>query len=97
MEAGFSIMEEFPIPPYAIDIWLPEWHLAVEVDGPGHSYHAARDRRRDERLLARGVPTLRLPVQQCTRQEVISRVANFVERHAETAAERRALLWPRQS
>lgn len=28
---------ERPFLPYCVDIYLPEWHLAIEVDGPHHS------------------------------------------------------------
>lgn len=47
-EMGISFMSEQPFPPYTVDIYLPEWHLAIEIDGPFHS--AAKDKLRDDYL-----------------------------------------------
>jgi len=33
---GISVQDEVPFPPYTADIYLPEYHAVVEVDGPHH-------------------------------------------------------------
>jgi len=33
---GIQYMEEYPIGPYSVDIYLPEIGRLVELDGPGH-------------------------------------------------------------
>lgn len=47
---GYGIMEEVEFPPYRVDVYLPEYHAAVEVDGVQHgpTADARRDRRLDE-------------------------------------------------
>ena len=45
---GLNLMEEIPFPPYQVDVYLPDFHAAVEVDGPQHE--ASRDMRRDDDL-----------------------------------------------
>ena len=45
---GLNVMEEIPFPPYQVDVYLPDFHVAVEVDGPQHE--AKSDRRRDDEL-----------------------------------------------
>lgn len=47
--AGVGVLEEVPFPPYRVDIYLPEYHAGVEVDGPQHAVRA--DTRRDKELL----------------------------------------------
>ena len=47
---GLGVMEEIEFPPYRVDVYLPKYHAAVEVDGPMHSERA--DRRRDRELYA---------------------------------------------
>ena len=47
--SGLCIIEEQEFPPYTVDIYLPDVHLGVEVDGPHHELK--RDARRDEQLL----------------------------------------------
>jgi hypothetical protein len=44
-EKGLRYMEEVNFPPYRVDIYLPDYHVAVEADG----MHGA-DLRRDARL-----------------------------------------------
>jgi len=46
---GLQYTEEYPIGPYSVDIYLPELHLLVEVDGPFH--FAAADKKRSDRIL----------------------------------------------
>ncbi len=42
---GISVRDEVPFPPYTVDIYLDEYHVAVEVDGPHHS--EKKDEKRD--------------------------------------------------
>lgn len=46
--AGWEVMEEVDFPPYRADVYLPNEHIVVEVDGPQHSVRA--DRKRDREL-----------------------------------------------
>ena len=47
---GMGLMEEVEFPPYRADIYLPAYHVLVEVDGAQHSERA--DRKRDRELNA---------------------------------------------
>jgi len=42
---GYEVMEEVPFSPYTVDIYLPDFHAVIEVDGPQHS--RAADQKRD--------------------------------------------------
>ncbi len=46
---GFGVMEELDFPPYRVDLYLPNYHLAIEVDGPLHNKR--EDEKRDNNLL----------------------------------------------
>lgn len=45
---GIQYMEEYPIGPYSVDIYLPELGRLVEIDGTGH--FSRRDAWRDFRI-----------------------------------------------
>ena len=45
---GVGVMEEIDFPPYRLDLYLPDYHVAVEIDGPMHSKR--QDLKRDMRL-----------------------------------------------
>lgn len=48
---GLSVEPEKEFPPYRVDCYVPELHVAFEADGP---FHARRkDERRDSELLER--------------------------------------------
>ena len=52
-----SILEE-PVLSYLIDVYLPEWDLGIELDGPHHS--PKRDAIRDENIFkASGIKIIR--------------------------------------
>jgi very-short-patch-repair endonuclease len=87
----FSEHSEFP--PYRVDTYLPDYHLAVETDGPQHSPN--KDAVRDQWLLERYyLPTLRIktkgPWQKFAKIE--QQVIAFLEEHQDTVEERK-LLW----
>ena len=44
---GLEVMEEVPFPPYTADIYVPRFHMVVEVDGPQHSAKADTRKTRD--------------------------------------------------
>ena len=48
---------------YELDLWWPQLHLNVEIDGPRHAlpFQRAKDRRRDADLAARGIGVVRMP------------------------------------
>ncbi|HEC64466.1 MAG TPA: hypothetical protein ENI23_04150 [bacterium] len=46
---GVELIEECPFPPYNIDLFLPDFHAGIEIDGPQHE--KKRDEERDEELL----------------------------------------------
>jgi very-short-patch-repair endonuclease len=46
---GVQLIEEVPFPPYTVDIYIPDYHIAVEVDGPQHS--KKNDTKRDKVLI----------------------------------------------
>ena len=48
-EMGLSFIEEQEFPPYRVDAYCPELHVAFEADGPHHT--RARDKRRDALLM----------------------------------------------
>lgn len=55
-QRGLLIWNEVSFPPYTVDIYLPRYHAAVEVDGPQHVEE--KDDERDAELLG----VYRLPV-----------------------------------
>lgn len=82
MDINYSSEERFI--PYTLDIYLPEWHLAVEIDGPMHS--KTKDATRDRWFLeAHGIPTLRLDAKIWQNKESIkTKIIMFIEEHADT-------------
>lgn len=58
MKVSFmSEVAEFP--PYTLDIYLPELHSCIEIDGSGH--YPKKDNKRDEYLLETfGIDTFRI-------------------------------------
>ena len=49
---GIAYISEYSgFPPYQLDMYIPEWRIAIEYDGPYHS--PKHDRERDAVLLAK--------------------------------------------
>lgn len=48
---GLRVKDEEPFPPFQVDIYVPEFHAAIEADGPMHS--PSKDFKRDVILLER--------------------------------------------
>mgnify|MGYP001572447040 CR=1 FL=1 len=85
MQIGFD--SEVGFSPYSVDIYIPEWHLAVEVDGPGHS--PKKDAERDAVLLGKYfLPVLRLK-SDLPGATVITKIEDFIILHAGTGSERK--------
>ena len=86
-----SIMyeSEYPFPPYSVDIYLGEWHLGVEVDGPAHS--PAKDARRDDVLREKYfLPVMHLKTSEAlTVAEIMEQIEEFIKQYAETAEQRK--------
>lgn len=87
MDINYSSEERFA--PYTLDIYLPEWHLAIEVDGPAHS--EKKDQVRDQWFLEfHGIPTLRLDATVWHKTQTIQEnITAFIEQHAGTVETRK--------
>jgi hypothetical protein len=92
---GIGYISEHPdFHPYSLDLYIGEWHLCIEVDGPGHSPKI--DARRDAVLLERyHIPTLRL-ISTVQRLDAIKAIEDFIIEHATTADERKQA-WRQQA
>ena len=64
--------------PYKLDVYLPDVHACIEIDGPVHS--RKRDAIRDDVMLEQyGVVTLRLAARKGLRKaDTISRIEDFI-------------------
>ena len=56
---GRKFRRQFPIPPYILDFYCHEMHLAVELDGSQHLLKEKYDRKRTEYLENQGIRVLR--------------------------------------
>ena len=63
-EAGLGIILEEDFPPYIVDIYIPDLHLGIELDGPFHM--KKKDRNRDEYLRVE----YNLPIWRFTNKEI---------------------------
>jgi very-short-patch-repair endonuclease len=87
-----NYLSEQPFPPYTVDVYLPEWHLGLEIDGPFHQ--KSRDESRDKFIeVYFGLPILRFNVANgwVTRSRLKEEVTAFIEKHEATTEERKAL------
>ena len=85
-----SECEDFP--PYQLDIYIPEWHLDIEVDGPNHT--PKHDAERTALLQSRyGIESLHITMKEMAlgRAVVDERLLSFFESYADTADERKAV------
>jgi len=85
---GLSVMEEIPFPPYTVDIYLPDFHAAVEVDGPQHS--AVADSQRDNALWdVYYLPVFRIGTGEVSKTWLwLPHLQVFLERHRATRHDR---------
>lgn len=57
---GVQYVEEYPLGPYSLDIFIADMQLDVELDGPWHS--PRKDAVRDEYTRGRGISVVRIKV-----------------------------------
>lgn len=93
-EMELSHLSELPVAGYVLDIYLTEWHLAIEVDGPNHSTYSLRDRARDKKLMTLGIPTMRIPTQHIKQAGTKARIEHYIKQWAGSTTERKRL-WVR--
>ncbi len=63
---GLEIQREVKFDPYTVDIYLPKYHAAIEVDGPQHVEN--KDNDRDSNLLGiYYLPVLHIPTDQASK------------------------------
>lgn len=89
--------EEEQFGKYFIDVYLPEFHIGLEADGPRHLRNY--DNKRDKELMKEHfLPVMRIKdVEMGTsskRENVKTDIISFIEKWAETSRER---LYQRQS
>lgn len=91
-DMDINYVSEQSFHPYTVDIYLPEWHLALEIDGP---FHVAQcDRHRDKYLWNYyGLPIIRFNIVNhlIKREELERKVTEFIEKHEPTVKVRKAL------
>lgn len=88
-EFGFRYESERPFGPYTVDIYLPDWHICVEADGPYHS--KAKDEKRDAYLLEKfGLYLLRIKTKtNITKIRFESEILAFIDLHYEDSEVRK--------
>lgn len=72
----FCIEENF----FFLDFLLPEYNIAVEIDGKDHKRRKKRDNRRDELFRSIGVKTIRIKNEQIhgiTQKDLIGRIKSI--------------------
>lgn len=79
---GFGVEHEYPFPPYQVDCYVPEAHIAFEADGLGHM--AKSDAQRDNTLgLQYGLIVVRFTQKQIEAgiedDQIISRIEDAME------------------
>ena len=87
---GLEVLEEVEMPPYRPDVYVPDYHAVIELDGPQHSARA--DLKRDEVLLRQyRVPTLRIKPDELDDYERLrATVVTFLDLWADDAGARYA-------
>lgn len=87
---GISYISEYSFPPYTVDVYLPEWRLGCEIDGPLHS--KAKDKVRDSYLAAwYFLPVLRISAKIWqSSKKIEEQIIAFIEEQAESADDRKA-------
>lgn len=88
-DMGLSYMSEERFLPYQVDILLPEFWVAIEVDGPFHS--KSKDAIRDRFILEYyKVPIMRINAKRWLGKDIIKKeIIEFIEEWAETSEERK--------
>jgi hypothetical protein len=83
---GWNLLEEVDFPPYRADIFLPDLHAIIEIDGPQHS--AKENAKRDEYIWETySAPTFRV-AHDTNPREWSPSFLKFVSDYADDAEER---------
>ncbi|HZG09048.1 MAG TPA: endonuclease domain-containing protein [Allosphingosinicella sp.] len=79
--SGLKFRRQHPVDPYVVDFYCREAALVVEIDGYVHGTEEAhlRDKRRDARLMEKGLTVLRIPAGEVM-HDCGSAVAAILER-----------------
>jgi len=87
-QIGFEVLAEYSVGPYMLDCYLPEFHIGIEADGPGHS--RVHDEKRDGQIHdLYGIPVMRLASvvielsPSTTRQNIVDFAGDFLDSVAE--------------
>lgn len=86
------ISENEDFPPYTLDLYLNDFHLCIEVDGPKHS--TKKDTVRDQWILERyGIPTLRIKTKGSWQNQLKleKEILAFLEEYADSYKERKMI------
>lgn len=87
-QMGLAFESEVAFEPYRVDIYLPEWHLAIEVDGPYH--HQKHDKARDGYLRDNyGLEILQANFRELGREHSKDVIRKFIVQGAATEEDRR--------
>ena len=84
-DMGFTVRIETPFPPYFVDCYIQELHLAFEADGkPWHS--RKKDALRDENLMKKyNLPVLHLTENELKTKKAmkksIQKISEFIDEH----------------
>lgn len=88
-QEGIAYESEVVFNPYQVDIYLPEFHMAVEIDGPQHGLYSRRDDFRDHYLYEQyGLRIVRIRTSEV--QHARSRIIGFIERWSADVEYRKA-------
>jgi very-short-patch-repair endonuclease len=81
---------EVPFGKFAVDIYLNEWHIAIEVDGPAHS--PRRDAIRDDNLREKYfLPVLRLKTSNnLSFNSIMTIIEDFIIEWSKTGEQRKS-------
>ena len=86
---GLGYESEYSFSPFTIDIYLSEWHIGIEIDGPYHSL--TKDKKRDKDLLEKyGLYLLHLKTKDGQNKEEIEiAILDFIDKHYEDSEQRK--------
>lgn len=90
-EMGLSFLSEESFPPYTVDVLLPEFWVALEIDGPFHSRN--KDKIRDRFILEYFyLPIMRINANVWLKKDFIKKhITEFIEDWADSSDERKEL------
>lgn len=89
LEMNINFESEVVYHPYRLDIYIPEWHVAIEVDGPMHS--PKKDFARDNALeISYALPVLHIKTKLGLRKaDIVKMITEFFELQADSAEDRK--------